>query len=406
MRILKASWLITSNETNSIIEDGAVVYDSTIIDVNDIQTIQKDYPNVEVKDLGENSVLMPGLINTHIHLEFSANKTTLKYGNFMDWLHSVIASREELVNKANKALIKSELETILKSGTTTIGAISSYALDLEPCLETPLNVVYFNEVIGSKPDMIDTLFADFKSRLAQTQQHKSKRFIPAVAIHSPYSVHPFLLREVVKLAKEQNLPVTAHFLESSEEKEWLEENSGGFLDFFLNFLGQDKSVTSAPEFVKQFKGVQPLSFTHCVEANEEELALIKEVGGYINHCATSNRILNNTKLHINKLGVPFTIGTDGLSSNNSLSLFDELRNALMIHVNQNINTLAVKLIKSATANGAKALGLNKGVLQKGFDADIIALHLPDSVKEQSDVCTHVILHTKNVEQVIIGGEHV
>lgn len=211
MRILKASWLITSNETNSIIQDGAVVYDSTIIDVNDIQTIQKDYPNVEVYDLGENSVLMPGLINTHIHLEFSANKTTLKYGNFMDWLHSVIASREELVNKANKALIKSELETILKSGTTTIGAISSYALDLEPCLETPLNVVYFNEVIGSKPDMIDTLFADFKSRLAQTQQHKSKRFIPAVAIHSPYSVHPFLLREVVKLAKEQNLPVTAHF---------------------------------------------------------------------------------------------------------------------------------------------------------------------------------------------------
>lgn len=407
MKILKASWLITSDENNRIIQDGAVVYDKIIIEVSDFQTIQTNYPELEIEDLGENSVLMPGLINTHIHLEFSANKTTLKYGNFMNWLHSVIASREELVEKSNQALLKKEIANIIQSGTTTIGAISSYGLDLDACLQSRLNVVFFNEVIGSKPEMIDTLFADFKSRLFQTLKHKSERFIPAIAIHSPYSVHPFLLREVLKLAKEEKLPVTAHFLESQEEKEWLEKNSGGFLDFFMNFLNQSKSVTSSLEFLKQFDGIKPLSFTHCVEANEEELEAIEGLQASINHCATSNRILNNTKLNLKALkGIPFTIGTDGLSSNNSLSMFDELRNALMIHVHENINTLSKQLIKSATRNGAKALGLNKGVLKKGMDADIIVLHLPDSVQNEEEVCLHTILHTKNVSQVIIGGEYV
>ena len=56
---------------------------------------------------------MPGLINSHIHLEFSANSTTLKYGNFMNWLNSVIKSRDELINKATKQLIDAKLKKYL-----------------------------------------------------------------------------------------------------------------------------------------------------------------------------------------------------------------------------------------------------------------------------------------------------
>ena len=336
MKILKATWLVTCDNNSTIIENGAVVYDETIIDIDSFEVIQKKYPDENIEDLGENSVLMPGLINSHVHLEFSANKTTLKYGNFLDWLHSVMNNREELVEKSSQVLIEKELKKMLKTGTTTIGAISSYGFDLKPCLQTPLNVVYFNEVIGSKPEMIDTLFSDFKARLNTTLQYKSQRFIPAIAIHSPYSVHPFLLREVLQIAKEKELCVTAHFLESSEEKEWLQDNSGGFLEFFMKLLGQNQSVTSPLEFLEQFKGLRHLSFTHCVEANEEELEKIASLHAVINHCPTSNRLLNNTKLNLKKLGgIPFSLGTDGLSSNNSLSMFDELRNALMIHTHRN-----------------------------------------------------------------------
>lgn len=407
MKIISANWLFTSDENNSILKDGAVVFDDKIIEIDSLENIQKKYPSFDIKILGKNSVLMPGLINSHVHLEFSANTTTLKYGNFMDWLNSVIQNREDLIQKATTELISSKIKKMIKTGTTTIGAISSYSFDLEALNKSPINKVFFCEVIGSKADMIDTLFADFKSRYKNAKKYTSKNFIPAIAIHSPYSVHPFLVRETLKFSREEKCAVSAHFLESPEEFEWLHKDEGGFLDFFKNFLGQEKAVSKPMEFLNQFSNIENLSFTHCVEASEADIKKIKELGAYINHCVTSNRVLNNSKLNMNKINeVPFTIGTDGLSSNNSLSMFDELRNCLMMHENENIINFSKKLLISSTLNGAKALGLKKGVLKDGFDADLIYFNLPDSIENKDDLAMNIILHTKFVDKVIIGGEYV
>lgn len=407
MKILNAKWVFTCDENSSIIENGAVVFDNKILDIDSLENIQKKYPQENIENLGANSVLMPGLINSHVHMEFSSNTTTLKYGNFMSWLNSVITSRDELIEKATQKLISKKLDRMKKTGTTTIGAISSYNFDLDACVKSPLNTVFFCEVIGSKPDMVDTLFTDFKARLNSAKAHKSKNFIPAIAIHSPYSVHPFLVRETLNLAKEDNLAVSAHFLESSEEFDWLHKNEGGFVDFFKNFLGQEKAVSKPLEFLNLFGGLDKLSFTHCVEASSQDLEKINDLGAVINHCVTSNRILNNTKLDLTKLGnIDFSIGTDGLSSNNSLSMFDELRNALMMHVDFEINDFANKLLKAATLNGSKALGLDKGEISVGKDADIISFDLPDEIKDEQSLATHIILHTKFVNKTYIGGESV
>ncbi|MFY9087920.1 aminofutalosine deaminase family hydrolase [Arcobacter aquimarinus] len=407
MKIISANWVITCDENNRIIKNGAVVFDDKIIEVDSLLEIEIKYPNIEINKLDKNSVLMPGLINSHVHLEFSSNTTTLKYGNFYSWLNSVIKHREELINKATKELISTKLSRMKKTGTTTIGAISSYSFDIEPCVKSPINTVFFCEVIGSKADMIDTLFADFKSRLNNAKKYASKSFIPAIAIHSPYSVHPFLLRESLNLARNENLAVSAHFLESKEEFDWLHKDEGSFLEFFKNFLNQEKAVSKPMEFLNQFTNIKNLSFTHCVEASERDLEKIKNLGANINHCVTSNRLLNNSKLDLSKLkDIPFTIGTDGLSSNNSLSMFDELRNALMAHYDKNINDFSKILLKAATINGSRALGLNKGVIENEFDADMISFTLPDEVEDIEDLPMYVILHTKFVDNTIIGGEYV
>lgn len=409
MKIISAAWVITCDEKSTIIKNGAIVYNDKIIEVDTLKNIQEKYPEEKIEFCEENSVLMPGLINSHVHLEFSLNSTTLKYGNFMDWLNSVIINREELIKDINTNLLLKELDEMKKSGTTTIGAISSYSYDLEACVKSPINTVFFSEVIGSKPDMIDTLFSDFKARLQSAKSNQSKNFIPAVAIHSPYSVHPFLIRETLKLAKEENLAVSSHFLESPEEFEWLHKDEGGFLEFFKNFLGQEKAVTKPMQFLEQFKGIENLSFTHCVEASQDDFKKIKSLGAVVNHCPTSNRVLNNSKLNIDTLlenNIPFSIGTDGLSSNNSLNMFDELRNALMIHNHKNIIEFSKVLITSATKNGNLALGLNKGELSKDKDADIILVKLPDSIKSSDDLYMNIILHTKEVEKTIIGGDNV
>jgi cytosine/adenosine deaminase-related metal-dependent hydrolase len=405
MKFFYADWLVTCDENFTIIKDGAISFDEKIIDVDVRENFQIKYPNETIEYLGINSVLMPGLINTHVHLEFSANKTTLKYGNFVQWLFSVIKNREELIEKADKKLIDSELSKMIQNGTTTIGAISSYGFDMNSCIQSPINVVYFTEVLGSKADMIDTLFLDFKEKLKSAQAYSSKNFIPAIAIHSPYSTHPFLIREVLQIAREKEMAVSTHFQESVAENNWLNHSNGEFGAFFKDMLDQHKSLTNPSDFLYQFKDIKHLSFTHCVEANEKELQQIHDLGASIIHCPNSNRLLNNATLNLSYIkDIPLAMGTDGLSSNHTLNMFEELKNAIFIHTNFEPNQLSQKLLLSATSGGAKALGLQKGILQKGYDADIISFKLPDTIEDVEDIATAIILHTTQTTHTFIGGE--
>jgi len=404
MNFLSSSYLLVCDDKFTIIEDGVIGFDETIKFIGSVKECKEKYPKANIEYLGDNSVLMPGLINPHIHLEFSANKTILNYGNFVKWLFSVIENRESLIDDTISNTIKNQLQKLLNNGTTTIGAISSYGLDMQSCIDTPLNVVYFTEVLGSAANMIDTLFADFKAKLNEANKYKSSNFIPAVAIHSPYSTHPFLIREVLKIAKKGNYKVTAHFLESDAEKEWLENSKGEFEPFFNNLLNQTKSLTKPLDFLTQFEGLDNISFTHCTKATKDELKKIKELNGSIIHCPVSNRLLTNSALDLTNLNdINTALGTDGLSSNISLSSFDELRSALLIHTNYNLNSLATKLLLFATNGGAKALGLDKGILKEGFDADIISFKLPQKTKKEN-LAYSVILHTNNIDKVFIKGK--
>jgi len=370
MKFMYADWLLACDEKFTIIKNGAIAFDEKIIDIGTIEEFKTKYINEDIEYLGYNSVIMPGLINTHVHLEFSANKTTLKYGNFVKWLFSVIKNREELIEKATEELIDSELNKMVQNGTTTIGAISSYGFDMNSCIKSALNVVYFTEVLGSKPEMIDTLFLDFQEKLNNAITHNSDKFIPAIAIHSAYSTHPFLIREVLKIAREKNMIVSAHFQESKAENDWLMRSSGEFETFFKDMLDQQSSFAKPSEFLEQFKNIKHLSFTHCVEANEKELE---------------------------------QMGTDGLSSNNTLNMFEEIKNAFFMHTNLDSHQLADKLILAATKGGADALGLQKGSLIKEYDSDIITFTLPDVCQSQEDLTTDIILHSPKITHTFIKG---
>ena len=165
MRILRADYILTSNDNFEILRDKAVCFDDKIVEIGDAKVLQEKYPDASYEEKGANSVLMAGLINPHVHLEFSANKTNLKYGDFIPWLQSVIEHRDDLQSKCGDDCIDEAIKAIMISGTTTIGAVSSFAADMEACVKTPLNVVYFNEVLGSNPAAVDTLYGDFSGRL-------------------------------------------------------------------------------------------------------------------------------------------------------------------------------------------------------------------------------------------------
>ena len=404
MKILVADYIYTPE---GYIQNKAVAFNDSIQAIDSIENLQQRYPNAELTILEPNSIIYPGFINTHVHLEFSANKTSLKYGSFMPWLDTVIEHREDLVGCCDNVVMMDECETMLQSGVTTFGAISSFGNELEVCEKTPQRVVFFNELIGSNAQYADMLYGDFMERVKASQSCEEESFItPAVAIHSPYSVHPIILQKAVNVAKQHKLPLSAHFLESQAERNWLEDGEGELKGFFEKFFNTSVPVTDIDEFMHAFD-TYPTHFTHAVQATKEELTYLASKGHSIAHCPRSNRYLGCGRLAIetlNALNLPYSVATDGLSSNDSLNIFDELRAAIMLHHQAPIQLLAKKLLKAVTSDAADILGLNCGKIEVGKLADIAVVTLSEAPKREEEIALWTVLHTKTVSGLYINGE--
>ena len=404
MTIINPSYIYINN---SFYDNLAVAFTDTIVAIDTFQNLTEQYPTANVHQGEENSVLYPGFINTHVHLEFSANKTTLQYGEFMPWLNSVIENREELVGQCDNGVMQKACEEMMNSGITTFGAISSFGTELEVCMNSPQKVLFFNELIGSNATTADMLYNDFLERLDASKQC-GNGIIPAIAIHSPYAVHPIVLKRAIAIAKNENLPLSAHFLESQAEREWLESGSGEFLEFFQKFFSTSYPVTDINEFMQSFDDV-PTHFTHAVQATKEELNYLSQKGHSIAHCPRSNRLLGCGRLAIEeliKLEMPFTLATDGLSSNNSLNIFDELRSALMLHHLGKLEKLASILIEGVTSKPASIFSLNSGKIEIKKDADFALIHLPAQPSSLKSIALQTILHVSKVDSLYINGEKI
>lgn len=403
MKILNVSYLLHNNE---LLSGQSVAFEKTIVKIAPLDQLLTLYPEAEVIDTPPYSLVMPGLINAHVHLEFSANKTQLKYGKFLPWLHSVIENREELISNCDSECMKNATEKMLRSGITTFGAVSSHGMDLDAAAEAKQNVVFFNEVIGSQAIMADTLFADFNARLEASERVKREGFHPAIAVHSPYSVHPALIKKALFLAKSRGYSVSAHYMESPAERAWLDQNSGDFKPFFKEFLSQEYALSTSEAFLELFNEV-PTLFTHVVHANTKELKALKTAGHTVVHCPISNRLLGNGALDLDALEAQklrWLCATDGLSSNYDLNLFEEMKIALFMHKESDLLSLAKNLLNSVTIEAAKALNLNTGEIDEGKNADLLVLSLEEEPNEQ--LALHLILHQYPISAIYINGKEV
>jgi cytosine/adenosine deaminase-related metal-dependent hydrolase len=402
MQILLANAILTDG---TLLLDHGVVFDKTILEIASNEELRSRYSE-QCCELGRGSVLLPGLINPHVHLEFSANRSTLTYGGFMPWLSSVMANRDDLINDCDDGCIARTIDTMLSNGITAFGAVSSYGYDMDACLKAPQKVVYFNELIGSDPKMADALYANFQERLFASQSTKREGFYPSIAIHSPYSVHRILIQKALAYAKAHTLRVTAHFMESPAEREWLDQNGGDFKPFFENFLKQHQAANTAEEFLQFFKEI-PTLFTHVVHPKEDELSLIHEGKHTIIHCPISNRLLGNGAIDLDNIQshkIRWVCGTDGMSSNYALDLFEEMKIALFMHHGHDLLPLAYQLWQSVTTNAAEALDLNCGTIAPDYDADILVARVDYPINEQLPI--HLLLQPRTIESVYIQGHKV
>ena len=413
--ILGASSVFICDQKFSILENAGVLFDcdsqatkNQILEIDSYESLRAKYPHLP-QSFHQDCVLLPALHNAHIHFEFSNNLSQLNYGSFASWLESVITHREELFENL-QASIQREIALQLSSGVASVGAISSYGYDIPLLAQSPLRITLFNEAIGNNPSMLDALFGNLKERLEECQNLKSPKFSPALAIHSPYSTHFVLAKQVALLAQKQDLKISCHFLESLEEKQWLQSGSGWFQEFFQNFfqVPNAKPSMNILEFLEILKDLSPL-FVHCLFADSLILNKISQMQGFIACAPRSNRLLNCKLLNLQKCkeaNLSPIFSTDGLSSNFSLNLIEEIRTAFFGYAQEEVLGLAQDLILGITHFPALALGIASGEIAVGKFADL-ALFECKGISKSQQKPLHFVLHANSkVKRLYINGKGV
>lgn len=392
MRLILPKYIITCNENFDVLENYGICFDEKIIDILPKNELLQKYSNI--KPIITNDTLLPGLVNPHIHLEFSCTHNKLFFGDFIGWLNSIFIHRDEIFKDITTKKMEIEIKTMLQSGTTTFGEVSSSGVDIEACVNAKQRVVFFSEALGSNEKFVDNCFEDFIKRFENSKNFKNSRFIPATSIHSAYSTHKNLCKKVVDFTKKEACIISTHFLESKAEQKWLETGNGDFKKFYDNFFPNAKPSHNIDTFLSYFDDLHTLFIHNCL-GNKT-----KNKNHFFVHSPRSNRLLNNPLMDISKLD-NFSLATDGLSSNTTLNMWDEMKFSLFAHFEEDLNTFAKKLLISSTRNGAKALGIKTGVIQINYFSDFILIDTPCKVDE--DFCAKIILNTTIANTVYISG---
>ncbi|BEG56961.1 Chlorohydrolase [Helicobacter sp. NHP21005] len=402
LRILGAKCTLLCNPDFDILANGGVLFEGEhILEVGDYAKLCAKHPSAKAQ-FHQSALLMPALANPHIHFEFAAQKNNFSYGSFEGWLSSVMSKRIQVLKKAATPMQRAVSEQLMQ-GVGSVGAISSYGLDRSVLKDSPLRVVFFDELIGANAD-IAPAFEAFSKRHALSLECQSPKFTPAIAIHAPYSVHKDLAKKV--LDTYQSPVISAHFLESRAELDFLEGRGGYFKDFYAKHGLSAPHYESPLEFLDLFKG-QNLLLVHALFATRAHLQHAKEIAyPTLISCPRSNRLLSGTLLdfkQIKKAGIKAALATDGASSNANTLFLEELRTALFA-LNVPLLEALPQILLGATLHASHALGLHGGSLQTGFLADfaLFGFHAQPNLQG----VLHWLLQTRRVQSLYIGGEWV
>jgi 5-methylthioadenosine/S-adenosylhomocysteine deaminase len=365
-------WIVPIEPEAAVLEGSAVAVRGTRIEaVLEAQAARARYPGADVIELPEH-VLLPGLVNAHTHAAMTLMRGLADDLPLMRWLSEHIWPVEmrhvtpEFVRDGTR-LACAEM---LRGGITCFNDMYFYPeAALEAALAAGMRavvgmiVVDFPTAYASDPD--DYLQ---KGLALRDRYRDDPRASFCLAPHAPYTVSDDVLRKVVMLAGELDVPIHIHLHETDDEvARSVSEHGVRPLERLrkLGLLGPN------------------LIAVHAVHLTEDEILLLFRHNASVVHCPSSNLKLASGFAPAAQLlakGVNVALGTDGAASNNRLDLFGEMRLAALLGkaVARNAEAIpAHSALRAATLGGATALGLDDriGSIAAGKDADLTAVRL-------------------------------
>ncbi len=380
-----------------------LVSEGKIVQVQD--KIEADFENCTVLDASGKCV-MPGLINTHTHLPMCIFRETFEGCNLYDWLNDKIWPLEAKLTEEQvyDATLLSYIEQI-RTGTTCTNDHYFFSDAVRKAtIDSKMRAVLTRVLMDSDGEEASKQRVQEFRKFYETRDPQNSRITYSVSPHSLYTCSPACLEQAAELAKEYDLPVHIHFLESEKEAEDIRK------------LHQD---SPAKVLAKHFADNR-LILAHCVHFGSEEIQILKTLTCGIAHNPISNLrlgcgIADTTSYLQNDLLV--ALGTDGQGSGSNLDLFDAMRMACLIqggiHTEDEKRLTAKDAIRMATINSAKVLGLDKeiGSIEMGKQADLILVDISSNLGTIKSMPNHNLIsdlvYNKSgldVDTTIVAGE--
>jgi cytosine/adenosine deaminase-related metal-dependent hydrolase len=339
----------------------------------------------EPHDYGD-AILLPGLINLHTHLDYSALRCSDVESGMFDWICGLVERSSKWSPDQWRSSASYGAREAAMAGTTCIVDSSFSGLSVHAIAETGLRAV-----VGLRDDEASAVWGHWLNRydtLKNTTEARthaamaSERIKLTVAPHAPYTVCPTLWLKATIWAKERGLPLLAHLSESSEECGWIKSDNkriNEYLTFVKKLFNPALPVSEAGilEELTQIRwkgrGASPtkhlknfglldsnLIAAHAIHMDDEDIQLLAESRAGVAHCPRSNAKLRNGRAQIEKLveaDINFALGTDGLASNDDLSLLNEARFAADLHraSRPEFQWSSEQIVRSITLDAAKML---------------------------------------------------
>lgn len=370
--------------------DGLLVTDAdsgTVVACGEAAALLDQYPDISVTQY-DNALIMPGLIDTHIH--YPQVDVIASYGEqLLDWLNNYTFPTE--VNFADPAVANDAAEfflnELLKNGTTTalvFGTVHKGSVDAFFNVSEKLNTRMICGKVMMNRHAPEALCDSVESSVADTQElidrwHGNGRQLYAITPRFAItSTEEQLAAAGQLLADNPDVYMQTHLAENLDEIAFVRElfpQRKSYLDVYDHYgLLGERSV-----------------FAHCVHLDDEDYQRMNETRSKISFCPTSNLFLGSGlfKLDNQPYPVEVSVATD-VGGGTSFSMLQTMNEAYKICQLQGSKLSPLRAFYMMTLGNAKALSLDDkiGNFEAGKEADFVVFDLAgtDLMARRQSIC--------------------
>ena len=407
--LIKNAYVVSMNEKREIYNNGSILIENDLIKAIGKVDEKLLLDTAEIID-AKGKIVLPGLINTHVHLSQQLGRGIADDVDLLTWLRERVWPYESNFDYESSLIsstaccvemIKSGVTTFLEAGGQYVEAMAEAVKNTG--IRAALSKSVMDEGIGLPTNWIKTADEEIQVQKELFDKYNNTadgRIKIWFGLRTIFNNSDDLIIKTKKIADELNTGIHMHIAEIAAENDYVKTNRGNSTVEHLHKLG-----ALGPNLLA----------VHTVWLTDREIDLFRLYDVKVSHnpAAAMKVVLGFARIpEMLEKGLSVSIGTDGAPSNNRMDMMREMYLTSLIHKGRTLNPKVVpaeQVLEMATINGAKCALLEReiGSLEVGKKADLIILN-PNTIHSLPlhDPIANIVytMSSENVESTMCNGK--